>query len=119
MNDDHIGTIVKCNDHGYPWKRIEYRYASDIADLPIGTKVYASKPQDGIKWEELTQSRLAYEEFDGLYWLATKWGSVIIGEYRWHQGRIPHRFVIQSGMITSEDVTHIAPVIWPNHPNKS
>lgn len=36
-----IGEIVEdCN--GYPWKRIEYRYPSDIADLPIGTKVFTA-----------------------------------------------------------------------------
>lgn len=89
----------------------------DLSDCIV---VHASTPQNEIKWEELTKDRLESEDFDGSYWLATKWETVTVGEYRWRQGRYPHGFdLISDQRIYAEDVTHIAPMPWPSRPNKS
>ena len=43
VEPEPIGEVVACNDHGHPWKRVS-GYEWSLAELPIGTKVYASPP---------------------------------------------------------------------------
>lgn len=54
-----VGVVVKCNDYGYPWKRIAHTYDSTLSELPIGTKLYTAPPApvqgepDRYVWEQL------------------------------------------------------------------
>lgn len=47
-----VGEIVPAQD-GFPWKQIAYRYDTDLAKLPIGTKVYTTPPDAAKRISEL------------------------------------------------------------------
>ena len=42
-NTTEIGQVETDNNYGHPWKRIQYKFAQDLADTPVGTPVFRIK----------------------------------------------------------------------------
>lgn len=68
------------------------------------------------KWIKLTDAVM--NEMEGLYWLATRGGDVVVGEHDWVQGRNPDRFVSYGSVYFPEDITHVMKFTPPKHPLK-
>lgn len=44
-NLEVVGEVIACDDNGHPWKRIS-GFEWQLAELPVGTKVYAFIPSE-------------------------------------------------------------------------
>lgn len=51
-----VGEVVEYNDYGFPWKRIQYTYDSEIAELPLGTKVYTAEALSAARVQALDEA---------------------------------------------------------------
>lgn len=93
--------------------------SQDVRKLLAGVRaILALRPQAvPMTWELLTDERIKSEDFNGMYWLALKNGTVTTGYYQWRQGHNPYGFnTEEQGRISASDVSHIAPLAEPAHP---